>query len=239
MKLSLSVDLEQDCPPYLESWRGVEEGVPKLLELFSDEAVPVTFFSTGEVARRHPRMVERLVGAGYELGCHGDTHACFATLSQAAARTEIARATETLRRFYPVTCFRAPYLRFPDRYLSLLVDAGYQLDSSQAKHKSPWVRSSISGTLTRLPVSTTSSVLRLPPLLRHAILARLRTPVVLFVHPWEFVDLRRQRLRFDCRFGTGAPAVTSLRETIHRFRARGWSFHRIADFRGAPNVDGG
>jgi hypothetical protein len=46
----------------------------------------------------------------------------------------------------------------------------------------------------------TSSVLRLPAFVRDPWLAALRDPVVLFVHPWEFVDLTRERLRYDCRF---------------------------------------
>jgi len=47
---------------------------------------------------------------------------------------------------------------------------------------------------------------------------------VLFVHPWEFVDLRRERLRFDCRFRTGDIALDCLRDVIASFRARGAEF---------------
>ena len=47
---------------------------------------------------------------------------------------------------------------------------------------------------------------------------RLSDPVVLFVHPWEFVDLTRERLRYDCRFRTGDVALRCLREVIDRSR---------------------
>ena len=31
----LTVDLEPDCPPYLDGWAGVERGMPQVLELFA------------------------------------------------------------------------------------------------------------------------------------------------------------------------------------------------------------
>ena len=52
----------------------------------------------------------------------------------------------------------------------------------------------------------------------------LRDPVVLFVHPWEFVDLTRERLRYDCRFRTGDFALRALREVIELFQRRGATF---------------
>jgi hypothetical protein len=67
----------------------------------------------------------------------------------------------------------------------------------------------------------TSSVLRLPRAIRDPWLLSLRDPVVLFVHPWEFVDLTQERLRLDCRFRTGAIALQCLREVIQLFQRRG------------------
>jgi peptidoglycan/xylan/chitin deacetylase (PgdA/CDA1 family) len=168
--------------------------------------------------------VRQLVARGHELGCHGDTHRDFDALDPSAAAAEIADASATLRRFAAVTSFRAPYLRFPDGYLPILREWGYRLDSSQTRYKRPLGRRATESGLKRVPASTTSSVLRLPAPLREAILGRLADPVVLFVHPWEFVDLRRERLRLDCRFRTGEPALASLRATIGYFRRRGARF---------------
>ena len=52
----------------------------------------------------------------------------------------------------------------------------------------------------------------------------LSDPVVLFVHPWEFVDLTHETLRYDCRFRTGAFALRALREVIELFRVRDAAF---------------
>jgi hypothetical protein len=76
----------------------------------------------------------------------------------------------------------------------------------------------------RIPASMTSSVLRLPRAIRDPWLLSLSDPVVLFVHPWEFVDLTRENLRYDCRFRTGAFALRALREVIALFRNRDAEF---------------
>ena len=72
----------------------------------------------------------------------------------------------------------------------------------------------------RVPASITSSTLRWPAALRNPLLAALSEPAVVFVHPWEFVDLRRTTLRLDCRFKTGDTALACLRDTIRFFRNR-------------------
>ena len=228
MQVILTVDLEPDCPPYRHTFRGMETGADLLLQLLADEGVPATFFSTGEVARRFPTVLTRLVAAGHELGGHGDTHRDFTRLTAAEATAEIAVSSQSLRRFAPVTAFRAPYLKFPERYLPLLVAHGYQIDASQAKYKLAYYRPSAPAPLKRLAASVTSSVLRLPDAIRRPWLARLASPVVLFVHPWEFVDLRNEQLRLDCRFNTGPPALAALQTVIRWFKQQGAGFCTIS-----------
>ncbi len=230
-----TVDVEQDCPPYLDTTRGMTEGLPRLLDLLGTLEVRGTFFTTGEMGRRFPEVIARLVREGHELGCHGDQHSDFTTLDAEAARRELTEASATLRAFGPVTSFRAPYLRFPQAGLPWLVEHGYTLDSSQARYKrGPDHRldAPVPAGLRRVPASTTSSVLRLPRWVRQPLLDRLAGPAVLFVHPWEFVDFRRSRLRLDCRFRTGAPALACVEQVLARFRARGYAFRRMAELGG-------
>ena len=228
MLVCFSVDYEPDCPPYLsDTFRGVEEGTAPLLALLREAGAPSTFFSTGDVAARYPDAIRAIVDAGHELGCHGHTHRRFTDLAPDAARDEIVESSAILRRFAPVDSFRAPNLVFPDAYLPLLEDAGYALDSSHAKYKAPYWRDRrrpAATRLTRIPASTTSSVLRLPRAVREAWLARLASPVVLFVHPWEFVDLRHYDLRLDCRFATGATALRRVRAVLDFLTGRGARF---------------
>jgi peptidoglycan/xylan/chitin deacetylase (PgdA/CDA1 family) len=213
------------------------DGLPRVLDALDDAHVPTTCFCTGEIAERFPQCVSDLLQRGHELGSHGHTHRPFDTLSEADARQEIVRSTQALRSFgAPVTSFRAPNLRFPDRYLPLLEEQGFAVDSSQAKYKAAYYRAAARTSLKRIPASMTSSVLRLPGWLRDPWLASLASPVVLFVHPWEFVDLTRERLRLDCRFRTGDPALRAVREVISLFRARGATFVRMRELGGSAGA---
>jgi peptidoglycan/xylan/chitin deacetylase (PgdA/CDA1 family) len=218
MQVCLSVDVEPDCPPYLDTFLGIEQGLPALLALLAEQGVTGTFFVTGQIARLYPRAVAAIVSAGHELGCHGDTHQNFQHLSPVDARRELETASRALRNFGSLHAFRAPYLDFPEAYLGFLPEHGMDLDSSLGRYKpAHWRR--LAGPLDvagvrRVPVSLTSSMLRLPGGLTHFLLGVCSRPVVLFVHPWEFVDWRRTTLRPDCRFNTGEAALACLRKVI-------------------------
>ena len=235
LEVSLGIDVEPDCPPYLATqYRGVMDGLPRILDALDHSGVPTTCFCTGQVAERYPYRITDLIGRGHELGSHGHAHRPFDTLSDTKAREDIDRSTDVLRSFgAPVTSFRAPNLRFPDRYLPFLEERGFLVDSSQAKYKRAYYVSRARTSLTRVPASTTSSVLRLPRWIRDPWLLSLTSPVVLFVHPWEFVDLTRERLRFDCRFRTGHPALRAVMEVVTLLQRRGAAFVRMREF-GAP-----
>lgn len=228
----LTVDVEPDCPPFLWTWRGIDEGAPRLLELLARRGVPATFFTTGAVARRSPALVARILEEGHELASHGVTHRAFDRLDMDTARWEIEESARILREHAPIRSFRAPYLRFPEAYLPLLSDAGISIDASLAKYKRGHRAARRSPSLRRLAASITSSALRLPALVRDRWLDQLADPVVLFVHPWEFVDLTRSPIRWDCRLGTGDHALRSLDEVIAHFVRRGARFRRVDELLG-------
>lgn len=229
-RVCVTVDFEPDCPPYLQtSFRGITEGAPPLLELLQTCGVPATFFTTSQVAAQYPDAVRQVVNEGHELGCHGVSHTPFDCMNGAVAQCEIVESSRVLRTFAPVSSFRAPYLRFPDEFLPLLEASAFTLDSSQARYKRSYYASHAETSLTRVPASVTSSVLRLPAVVRNAWLGALSSPVVLFVHPWEFVDLRSLKLRYDCRFRTGAQALQSLREVVAFFQQRRATFVRMRE----------
>ena len=225
LRVAFTIDLEPDCPPFLWGWRGLEEGMPRLLVMLREEGVRATFFTTGDAARRYPEVVRALLADDHELACHGMTHRAFPDLTPDEARMEIEESASILRRFATVTSFRAPYLRFPEEYVPIVEANGFTLDSSHAKYKLAYWRSRKSAReragLTRVPASMTSSVLRIPRVLRTPILRSLSSPVVLFVHPWEFVDLTREKLRWDCRFRTGDMALTCVRDVLRDYARRG------------------
>src|SRR5262249_18484590 len=129
-------------------------------------------------------------------------------------------------------------LIFPERHLPLLEAQGYRLDSSQAKYKRRMGNGVGPKTLARVPASVTSSVLRLPKPIRYPWFRLLDDPIVLFVHPWEFVDFRKSSLRLDCRFRTGETALNCLRENILFFKSRGFRFPPMKDLASDPSGRG-
>ena len=230
MKVCITIDMEHDCPPYLTSYRGVEEGTPRLLELFAQEQVAATFFTTGDVARRYPQVVEQIVAGGHELGSHGDTHRRFSDMTATEAKVELAQSGQVLRHYYPVTAFRAPNLDFPEEFLPLLLETGYRVDSSQGRHKrgSYLVKPGVTSGVRRVPASLSPTPLRTPGPVRNLLCKLMSSPAVLFFHPWEFVDMTKAPIRLDCRIRTGAPALYHLRETMRYFKGQGAQFHTIS-----------
>ncbi len=221
----ISFDVEQDCPPYLSTTRGMEEGLPRLLDLLAEKRVKATFFFTGEMAEKYPGLARRVVDEGHELGCHGYRHERFDHMSPGEAEWRLKKALTILRSFSDeVVAFRAPNLQRPEWMLPLLRRLGFRIDSSIARYKPPfpgprpWVEKGV----TVVPVSVTSSVLRLPWRLQRLIHSRLSAPRVYFSHPWEYVDMSRAPVRWDCKFNTGERALSLLSMIIDWLQRSNW-----------------
>lgn len=73
----LAVDLE-DIRILIPDGLGYRERVPDatraILEALARHDAKITFFTTGDVARRHPELVREIFERGHEIGCHGDVH---------------------------------------------------------------------------------------------------------------------------------------------------------------------
>lgn len=222
--ITITIDVEEDCPPMLTSTRGMEEGLPDLLDLFKKEKIRATFFVTGTMAEQYPDIIKRIPEEGHELGCHGYLHTRFDRMNQEEAKAALKKAGKVLRQFEKrIVSFRAPNLQFPDQYLKLLEEEGFICDSSLAAYKPPFPKSKIEGKIIRIPATITSSVLRLPPGLFLPILRQIEAPVV-FAHPWEFVDMSDTPIRLDCKFNTGEKALNNLRTLIRTYKTENCRF---------------
>ncbi len=229
----LSLDVEQDCPPYLDTWRGVEEGLPRLLDLFEEEGVKATLFATGEVYQRYPGLLRRALDGGHELAVHGLRHERLDRLPPGEAARAVEKATALASKLLGEAprSFRAPNLRLPRHLYPVLARLGYRYDSSTALYKPPFTLRPrrVHGVLT-IPASTTSSVLRLPWRLQEMVHRVLPGTRVYFAHPWEYVDLRRvESLRWDCRFNTGDEAIELLRRLIRWLRSSGFQLATLQE----------
>jgi len=102
-----------------------------ILETLSNYGVPATFFITGEMAKKHPRIAQKICKNDHEIASHGHSHRSFFEVSCEEAEKEIAESIKILGRFQEVKGFRAPFLvRNKATYLAC-ENLGLSYDSSE------------------------------------------------------------------------------------------------------------
>lgn len=136
--LLLSVDLE-DVRDWVEDGHRYRAAVPensaRYLEEFRRWGVKATFFVVGEVARRYPQLIGKIVDAGHELACHGDLHLQLDKLSPGEFRADMERNRAALENAggRGITGFRAPTFSLTARTAwahEILADLGFTYSSS-------------------------------------------------------------------------------------------------------------
>jgi peptidoglycan/xylan/chitin deacetylase (PgdA/CDA1 family) len=83
---------------------------PKLLDVLQAHRAKATFFMLGRNARRHPEIVDRVVRAGHDVGCHSDQHLNAWKALPWKAVSDIAAGYESLSPWVGAEgMFRPPY----------------------------------------------------------------------------------------------------------------------------------
>lgn len=213
-EVALTIDVEQDAPPYLNTWRGMEEGLPALLDLLSKHEIQATFFVTGKAAEKYPELIKK-ISREHELACHGYEHERFDRLNAQEQLRRIELATKILNSTagQRLLGFRAPNFRPSVHTFAALQRLDYVYDASNAMYrigpdagrfKLVEIENTFPSSFLRLPVGFSKRVLRL-------CLAALPL-TVLDYHVWEVVEMTG--IRFDCRFATGKTALLRLDEVL-------------------------
>ncbi|MEB3757292.1 MAG: polysaccharide deacetylase family protein [Desulfurococcales archaeon] len=225
----LTFDVEPDAPPYqTNSYKGVEKGLPWILDLLDDEDVQATFFTVADLAEKHPDRIKEIVKRGHELASHGYGHVRLDKLSRQEAVSNIRKSVSILSHLSIIKSFRAPNLQPPPITPSDYTSLGITVDSSIAaykkgrpKHPFAW------DSLIVVPATSTSSTIRLPRTLAlKYTLPSNRDFHALFYHPWEFVEIQKKPLyRPDIWVHTGGYAREMLRTVVREAKKRGLVFH--------------
>lgn len=106
-----------------------------LLDLLARYQVRGTFFWLAPVALKHPNLLQQVVDAGHEVGCHGWSHDLIYTMSPQRFREETERASRVIADLIgkPITAYRAAYFsitRSSFWALEILAELGFKYDSS-------------------------------------------------------------------------------------------------------------
>lgn len=198
MKVSLTVDVEEDIPPFFKSFEGIKKGLPKILDLFDEFRIRATFFTTAEVCEEFPDLIRKLAKK-HEIACHGLYHERLDRLEPSTLREVLSDATNKIKDIIgerPVG-FRAPRLRASEPLMYGLAELGYKYDSSISVWYT-WQRKFIGiaekAGIKELPISIDDTMLRLPMGMRLARTQLNRDPLVVFMHPWDAINVRREKL---------------------------------------------
>jgi peptidoglycan/xylan/chitin deacetylase (PgdA/CDA1 family) len=115
--------------------RVLKEGMPLLLDIYSEYNIKTTFFFTGKIAEKFPEVVKMILPYGHEVGCHGYSHEVkdgFDILSQDRQVDHLKRAKDILEQISgeEIITFRAPALRVNKHTPEALIETGFKIDSS-------------------------------------------------------------------------------------------------------------
>jgi len=127
------------------------------MEIFRDLELRLTFFVPGWVIEQYPAAIELIVRNGHEVGLHGYMHERSNQLSREQEGAVLVRALDAYSKHIGgrPRGWRAPGFAFSRHSLELLVDAGFDYDSSLMGDDIPYAIQSEAGQLVELPTDWT------------------------------------------------------------------------------------
>ncbi len=203
----------------------VEEDIDKTLEVLKNNNASATFFTSGWIAEKHPKLLRKITAHGHEIACIGYFDFSFNDVSQDKFISDIRRAKYLIEDAtgQAVIGYRAiqkSIFKNKEEFLSILAEEGYLYDSSlhyplvsfqripqnrqnlyQDKKSGLWelpLRTINLGPL-HLPVSGGNALRQYPWVVKNIFWQQnwKNIPFILYFHPWELTDLQPQLSAFD------------------------------------------
>lgn len=118
----------------------LNQGMPRLLDLYDKYGIKATFFYTGHIAKLYPEVVRMSYVRGHEVGSHGLTHEvskAFDVLSPEEQLSHLRQSKQILEDIIgeEVVSFRAPAARVDKAFPKVLAEAGFKVDSSVSSQR--------------------------------------------------------------------------------------------------------
>jgi probable sporulation protein (polysaccharide deacetylase family) len=106
-----------------------DEYIPKMLDIFKDNNIHITFFFEGKWAEKNPDVVKDIYQKGHEIGSHGYTHVKYTNLSRQQYEEDIKKSGEILEKITGIkpTLFAPPYGDFNDEVVKVAEQLGYKV----------------------------------------------------------------------------------------------------------------
>ncbi len=132
----------------------VVRGLPRILEVLGGAGVHGTFYVPGDTAERHTEKLAGLLEGGHEIGHHGHMHLRSDRIGAAEQREEIERGLEALDRCLGIRPrgYRSASWELTPETFGLLLEFGFEYDSSCMGDDRPYVEEHGGGEILELPV---------------------------------------------------------------------------------------
>jgi hypothetical protein len=130
MNAVFSVDVEKDL--HTDAVRGISSLII-LSNLLKKYQIFATFFVTGEILEKYPKLFKELSKEGHEIALHGYSHRRFDIMSNKEKEAEINKMVKVYKKIFkclPIG-FRAPQHSIDSRTIDLLEKYGFKYDSSK------------------------------------------------------------------------------------------------------------
>jgi peptidoglycan/xylan/chitin deacetylase (PgdA/CDA1 family) len=121
---------------------GIQEGVPRMLDLFDMHGIKVTSFMIGEAIERHPELAREIVRRGHEPAAHGKRWEPQYTFSPEEERAWIQSSIDSIvtvtgQRPSGYDCY---WMRGSVRTLSILQELGFTYHNNDLSRDEPFIQ---------------------------------------------------------------------------------------------------
>lgn len=105
------------------------EYIPKMLDIFEDKDIKITYFVTGKWAEKNSDLLKEIYAKNHEIGNHGYKHIDYNQLNYEMNKSEILKADNIIKEILDTDLkyFAPPSGAYNDSTLKASKDLGYQL----------------------------------------------------------------------------------------------------------------
>jgi peptidoglycan/xylan/chitin deacetylase (PgdA/CDA1 family) len=120
---------------------GVNEGIPRALDLFDKHGIKVTSFMIGEAIKKHPELAREIVRRGHEPGAHGTTWTASYDLPREQEKAFIKDSADTVRQITGVqpVGWNAYFIRNSVSISETLQDLGFLYSIDDPSRDEPFI----------------------------------------------------------------------------------------------------
>ncbi|MEM3405617.1 MAG: polysaccharide deacetylase family protein [Candidatus Pacearchaeota archaeon] len=217
--ISFTIDVEPDL--HSNTYKGITEGIPKILSLLNKYKIKATFFVTCDCIEKYPEVFKKLIKEGHEIALHGYRHVRFDELTYKEKEENIKKSIECFKKYLKIKPkgFRAPQHSIDKETLFLLKKYKFEYDSSitpwnfyhllffwkiklKLVHNFRKMKPHFWGGLKEIPISSfimpfSSVTLRILPkylLMIYLFFISIYKKPIFMIHSWDLINIPNSKI---------------------------------------------